>query len=64
MNRYLDFEIDIEKIEIQINALETNDTNFSLEKNRLEKKKENKLKEIYLKLSAWDKVQFQFHLQL
>jgi len=61
MNRYLDFEIDIEKIEIQINALETNDTNFSLEKNRLEKKKENKLKEIYLKLSAWDKVQVARH---
>ena len=42
MNRYLDFENEVETIENQINELNIHDDNFSFAKNKLlEKKKQN-----------------------
>ena len=39
MNRYLDFENEVEKIENQINELNIHDDNFNIEKNKLLEKK-------------------------
>ena len=61
MNRYLDFENDVEKIENQIKELKINDNNFTKEKNQLLEKKNSILKKIYSNLSAWDKVQVARH---
>ena len=35
MNKYLDFENDIENIDIQINKLKSNENDFALKKNKL-----------------------------
>ena len=39
MNRYLDFENDIEKIDNQIIKLDVNDSEFIVKKNKLKEKK-------------------------
>jgi acetyl-CoA carboxylase carboxyl transferase subunit alpha len=61
MNRYLDFENDVEKIENQIKELKINDSNFTKEKNQLLEKKNSILKKKYSNLSAWEKVQVARH---
>lgn len=63
MNRYLDFEKNIEKIDIQINELNSSSSNFIKKKNDLKEKKNELLKNIYSKLSAWDKVQVARHAE-
>ncbi|MBS56876.1 MAG: acetyl-CoA carboxylase carboxyl transferase subunit alpha [Rickettsiales bacterium] len=62
MSRYFDFEKDIEKVENQINELDSNDLNFTLDKNKLLEKKNNLLKKIYSNLSPWQKVQVARHI--
>ncbi len=61
MNRYLDFETEIEVLDIKINELETNDNNFNSEKSKLIEKKKSLLKKKYSNLSAWQKVQVARH---
>mgnify|MGYP001336909640 FL=1 len=61
MNRYLDFETEIEVLDIKINELETNDNNFNSEKSKLIEKKKLLLKKKYSNLSAWQKVQVARH---
>ncbi len=61
MNRYLDFEFDIEKIENKISELDLSNNNYAEEKNNLENKKKKLLRKIYSNLSAWDKVQVARH---
>ena len=63
MVQYLDFEIDIEKIDKKILDLEKNDNkNFKeIEKYNLEKKKI--IKKIYSNLNSWQKVQIARHPQ-
>ena len=61
MNRFLDFENDVEKIENQIKELKVNDSKFTKEKNQLLEKKNSILKQIYSNLSAWEKVQVARH---
>ncbi len=39
MNRYFDFESDVEKIDIQINKLNSNDNNYNNQKTKLLEKK-------------------------
>ena len=39
MNKYLDFESDIEKLDNNIGELHINDSNFIVEKNKLMKRK-------------------------
>jgi acetyl-CoA carboxylase carboxyl transferase subunit alpha len=62
MNRFLDFEEDIEKIENKINDLDKNNTNFNDDKNKLLEKKKNLFKKIYSNLTAWEKVQVARHV--
>ena len=52
MNKYLDFESDIEILDSKINDLQINDSNFINEKNKLIEKKNTILKKKYLNLSA------------
>jgi len=61
MNKYLDFESDIEIIDSKINDLQINDKNFINEKNKLIEKKNTILKKKYSNLSAWEKVQVARH---
>ena len=61
MNRYLDFENDIEILDTKINELHINDSNFISEKNKLTEKKNTILKKKYSNLSAWEKVQVARH---
>ena len=61
MNRFLDFEQELEKIENQINNLDIKKNNYNIEKNKLIEKKNISLKKIYSNLSAWDKVQVARH---
>ena len=61
MNRYFDFESDVEKIDIQINKLNSNDNNYNNQKTKLLEKKIFLLKKIYSNLSAWEKVQVARH---
>ncbi len=61
MNKYLDFENDIEIIDSKINDLQINDNNFINEKNKLIEKKNAILKKKYSNLSAWEKVQVARH---
>jgi len=61
MNKYLDFESDIEILDIKINDLQINDSNFINEKNKLIEKKNTILKKKYSNLSAWEKVQVARH---
>lgn len=61
MNRILDFEIDIEKIENRINELDKKKSNYKLEKESLVDQKKKLLKKIYSNLSAWEKVQVARH---
>ena len=61
MNRYLDFERDIENIEKLITELDINNNNFKSENAKLLDKKNNLFQKIYSNLSAWDKVQVARH---
>ncbi|MDC0193225.1 acetyl-CoA carboxylase carboxyltransferase subunit alpha [Pelagibacteraceae bacterium] len=61
MNKYLDFESDIEILDSKINELHINDSNFISEKNKLIEKKNTILKKKYSNLSAWEKVQVARH---
>ena len=61
MNKYLDFESDIEILDSKINELNINDNNFISEKNKLNEKKNTILKKKYSNLSAWEKVQVARH---
>ena len=61
MNKYLDFESDIEIIDSKINDFQINDNNFISEKNKLIEKKNAILKKKYSNLSAWEKVQVARH---
>jgi acetyl-CoA carboxylase carboxyl transferase subunit alpha len=61
MNRYFDFESDVEKVDIQINNLNSNDNNHNSLKIKLVEKKNFLLKKIYSNLSAWEKVQVARH---
>jgi len=61
MNKYLDFESDIEILDSKINELHINDSNFISEKNKLTEKKNTILKKKYSNLSAWEKVQVARH---
>ena len=61
MNRYLDFENDIENIESLINKLNLNSSNYKFEKNKLEDQKKKLIKKIYSNLSPWEKVQVARH---
>ena len=61
MNKYLDFESDIEILDSKINDLQINDSNFINEKNKLIEKKNTILKKKYSNLSAWEKVQVARH---
>ena len=47
MNKYLDFESDIEILDSKINELHINDSNFISEKNKLIEKKNTILKKKY-----------------
>ena len=61
MNKYLDFESDIEILDRKISELNINDRNFINEKNKLTEKKNIILKKKYSNLSAWEKVQVARH---
>jgi acetyl-CoA carboxylase carboxyl transferase subunit alpha len=61
MNKYLDFESEIEILDSEINQLNINDSNFISEKNKLTEKKKAILKKKYSNLSAWEKVQVARH---
>jgi acetyl-CoA carboxylase carboxyl transferase subunit alpha len=61
MNKYLDFEADVEILDSKINELHINDTNFTSEKNKLTEKKNTILKKKYSNLTAWEKVQVARH---
>ena len=61
MNRYLDFESEVEKIENKINELDIKEVNYSNEKDKLLIKKNNILTKIYSSLSPWEKVQVARH---
>jgi len=61
MNKYLDFESDIEILDNKISELHINDSNFINEKNKLTEKKNKILKKKYSNLSAWEKVQVARH---
>ncbi len=61
MNKYLDFESDIEILDSKIGKLDINDTNFISEKKKLTEKKNIILKKKYSNLSAWEKVQVARH---
>ena len=61
MNRYLDFENDIENIEKLITELDKNKNNFKSDNAKLLDKKNKLFKKIYSNLSAWDKVQVARH---
>ena len=61
MNKYLDFENDIENIEKLIANLDISNNNFRSEKAKLLDKKNKILDKIYSNLSAWQKVQVARH---
>ncbi len=62
MNKYLEFENDIEKIDNQLHELKTDNNNYTSEKNKLTQKKIDILKKKYRNLSAWEKVQVARHV--
>tara|TARA_Y100000741_G_C18192889_1_gene534310 strand:- start:189 stop:1127 length:939 start_codon:yes stop_codon:yes gene_type:complete len=61
MNRYLDFENDIENIESLLSKLNVNKNDYEFEKKKLLDQKKKLLKKIYSNLSAWEKVQVARH---
>ena len=61
MNKYLDFENDIEILDSKINELHISDSNFIDKKKKLTEKKNSILKKKYSNLSAWEKVQVARH---
>ncbi len=61
MNRYLDFENDIQTIETRIKELDVNNKNFKFDNEQLLDQKNKLLKKIYSNLSAWEKVQVARH---
>jgi acetyl-CoA carboxylase carboxyl transferase subunit alpha len=62
MNKYLDFESDVEILDNKINELNANDDNYINEKNKLTEKKTSILKKKYSNLTAWEKVQVARHV--
>ena len=61
MKRYLDFEIDIQKIDNQINELDKKSNDFTNRRDEFLSKKNKLFESIYSKLSAWEKVQVARH---
>ena len=61
MNRYLDFENDIENIEKLIAELDISKNNFKSKKEELLERKNKTIQKIYSNLSAWEKVQVARH---
>ena len=61
MNRYLEFENEIENIESLLSKLDVNKSDYKFEENKLSDKKKKLLKKIYSNLSAWQKVQVARH---
>ena len=61
MNKYLDFESEIQILDGKINELNKDDKNFISEQNKLIEKKNIILKDRYSNLSAWEKVQVARH---
>jgi acetyl-CoA carboxylase carboxyl transferase subunit alpha len=61
MNKYLDFESEIEILDSKINELNLHGKNFIEKKNNLIEKKNLILKKKYSNLSAWEKVQVARH---
>ena len=61
MNRFLDFERDIENLEKLINELDVNTDDYKFKKQKLLEQKTKLLKKIYSNLSAWEKVQVARH---
>jgi acetyl-CoA carboxylase carboxyl transferase subunit alpha len=61
MNKYFEFENDIEKIDNQINEFTISDSDFTNKKTKLIQRKINILKKKYSNLSAWEKVQVARH---
>jgi len=61
MNKYLDFEFDIEKLENKIIELDTSKKDYKYEKENLLNQKKKLLIKIYSNLSAWEKVQVARH---
>ncbi len=61
MIKYLDFEIEIEKIDNLINELDKEDYNSSSKIEKLELEKKKIFEKIYLKLTPWQKVQVSRH---
>jgi acetyl-CoA carboxylase carboxyl transferase subunit alpha len=61
MNKYLDFESEIEILDSKINELNLNGKNFIEKKNNLIEKRNLILKKKYSNLSAWEKVQVARH---
>ena len=61
MNKYLDFETEIEKLDNKINELQNNNNNYEVIKKKLLDQKKTLLKKIYSNLSAWEKVQVSRH---
>ena len=55
MNKYLDFETDIEILDSKINELHKNDSNFISEKNKLTEKKNIILKKKIFKFISMGK---------
>ena len=61
MNRYFDFENEIENIETIINKLDINKKDYQPSKQKLLDQKKKLLKKIYSNLSPWEKVQVARH---
>ena len=61
MNKYLDFETEIEKLDNKINELQNNNNNYEVIRKKLLDQKKTLLKKIYSNLSAWEKVQVSRH---
>ena len=61
MNKYLDFEKNIEILNSKINELKSNDGKFVSKKKKLIEKKNTIFKKKYSNLSAWEKVQVARH---
>jgi len=61
MNKYLDFETEIEKIDKKINELKNNNNNYEIIREQLLDQKKKLLIKTYSNLSAWEKVQVSRH---
>ncbi len=61
MNKYLDFETEIEKLDNKINELKNNNNNYEVIREKLLDQKKKLLIKTYSNLSAWEKVQVSRH---